>query len=110
MTAAQGRQLKKRLPHTHDVRQYRKSLAVLECMSGKVATEVEQSQHVTRQSIHKWIHRSRRASRSDALIDGRHTGRPRHANSAVGTLLQDLMGTRPYSGAQMLVAGSVIRL
>ena len=35
LTAAQERQLKETLQHTHDVRQYRRSLAVLGCARGR---------------------------------------------------------------------------
>jgi hypothetical protein len=48
LIAAQERQLKETLQHTHDVRQYRRSLAILECARGKPVHEVAQSLHVTR--------------------------------------------------------------
>lgn len=76
LTAAQERQLKETLHHTHDVRQYRRSLAVLECARGKPVHEVAQSLHVTRQSIFNWVTRFRRAGRSGALLDRPHTGAP----------------------------------
>ena len=95
LTAAQERQLKQTLQHTHNVRQYRRSLAILECARGKPVHEVAQSLHVTRQSIHNWVTRFRHTSRSDALVDRPHTGRPRRANSTVDTFLRELMGVQP---------------
>jgi transposase len=77
LTTAQERQLRETLQHTHDVRQYRRSLAVLECAQGRPVHEVAQSLHVTRQSVHNWVTRFSRAGRSGALVDRPHTGRPR---------------------------------
>ena len=55
LTAAQERQLRETLRHTPDARQYRRSLAVLECARGKPVDEVAQSLQVTRQSIQNWF-------------------------------------------------------
>ena len=95
LTAAQERQLKETLRHTHDARQYRRSLAVLECASGKPVHEVAQSLHVTRQSIVNWETRFRPTGRSGALLERPHTGRPRRANDTVDAFLQELMGMQP---------------
>jgi transposase len=95
LTAAQERQLRETLQHTHDVRQYRRSLAVLESAQGKPVHAVAQSLHVTRQSIHNWVTRFRRAGRTGALVDRPHTGRPRRANDTVDTFLRELMGVQP---------------
>jgi transposase len=68
-TAAQQRQLMKTLQHTHDVRQYRRSLAIFECGRGEAVSEVAQSQHVTRQSINNWVIRFHHAGQCAALAD-----------------------------------------
>lgn len=95
LTAAQERQLRETLQHTHDVRQYRRSLAVLECARGKPVHEVAQSLQVTRQSIHNWVMRFSHTGRCAALVDRPHTGRPRRADGTVDTFLQELMGMQP---------------
>jgi transposase len=95
LTAAQERQLRETLQHTHDVRQYRRSLAVLECARGKPVDEVAQSLQVTRQIIHNWVTRFRRAGRCGALADRPHPGRRRRADGTVDTFLQELMAVQP---------------
>ena len=48
LTAVQERQLKETLQHTHDVRQYPRSLTILKCARGKPVHEVALSLQVTR--------------------------------------------------------------
>lgn len=91
LTAAEQRRLSETLQHTHDVRLYRRTLAVLECGRGKGVAEVAHALHVTRQSVHNWVVRFHQAGKAAALADAPRSGRPRHAGEAVDTLLQVLM-------------------
>ncbi|RJF96469.1 hypothetical protein D3870_18580 [Noviherbaspirillum cavernae] len=50
LTVAEQRRLSETLQHTHDVRLYRRTLAVLECGHGKGVVEVAQTLRGTRQS------------------------------------------------------------
>ena len=95
LTGAQKRQLVETLRHTHDVRQYRRSLAVLECGRGISVIEIAASLHVTRQSIHNWVTRYRRTGRCSALADRVHRGRPCRAGGTVDSFLQELMQVPP---------------
>lgn len=95
LTAVQQRQLLETLHHTHDVRQYRRSLAILECGRGKPVNEVAQSLYVTRQSVHNWVIRFHHAGQCAALADRPHSGRPRRAEDAVDTFLCELMLVPP---------------
>ena len=95
LNAAEQRQLGEVLRRTHDVRQYRRTLAILECGRGKPVTEVAQSLQVTCQSVHNWVIRFQRAGRSTTLVDAPRCGRPRRAGQAVDTLLQALMMVPP---------------
>lgn len=78
-------------PHARCVRQYRRSLAILECGRGKAVNEVAQSLHVTRQGVHNWVIRFHHAGQCAALADRPHSGRPRRAEIVVDTFLCELM-------------------
>src|ERR1700716_877905 len=91
LTAGEQRRLSETLQCTHNVRVYRRTLAVLECGRGKGVVEVAQSLRVTRQSVHNWVTRFHQAGKTAALADAPRSGRPRCAGEAVDTLLQVLM-------------------
>jgi transposase len=95
LTAAEQRRLSETLRRTHDARVYKRTLAVLECGRGKGVVEVARSLNVTRQSVHNWVSRYRRAGQPTALADAPKSGRPRKANEAVEALLQALMSVPP---------------
>lgn len=95
LTAAEQRRLSETLHRTHDVRVYKRTLAVLECGRGKGVVEVARSLQVTRQSVHNWVSRYRRSGKPAALADAPKSGRPRKADAAVETLLQALMMVPP---------------
>lgn len=95
LSAVEQRRLLETLRHTHDVRLYRRTLAVLECGRGKGVVEVAQSLHVTRQSVHNWVSHFHQAGQATALSDAPRSGRPRHAGEAVDTQLQVLMPLPP---------------
>lgn len=86
LTAAEQRRLSEILHHTHDVRLYRRPLAVLEYCCGKGVVELARSLHVSRQSVHNCFHQ---ASKATALADAPRSERPRR--EAVDKLLQVLM-------------------
>jgi transposase len=95
LTAAEQRRLSETLRHTHDVRLYRRTLAVLECGRGKGVEEVARSLRVTRQSVHNWVTRFHQAGKAAALADAPRSGRPRRAGEVVNMLLQALMLVPP---------------
>ena len=87
--------LSETLHHTHDVRVYKRTLAVLECARGKGVVEVARSLQVTRQSVRNWVSRYREHGEPTALADAPKSGRPRKANEAAETLLEALMAIPP---------------
>jgi transposase len=91
LSKAEYRRLSETLHQTHDVRVYKRTLAVLECGRGKRVTEVARSLQVARQSVHNWVSRYRRQSDAAALADAPKSGRPRKADEAAEALLQALM-------------------
>lgn len=91
LSKAEYRRLSETLHQTHDVRVYKRTLAVLGCGRGKGVMEVARSLQVTRQSVHNWVSRYRRQSDAAALADAPKSGRPRKADDAAETLLQALM-------------------
>jgi transposase len=95
LTAAKQRQLEQTLHDTHDVRLYRRTLAVLEYSRGRSVKDIAQTLGVTRQSIHHWVVRFQHDGSSRALSDGPRPGRPRQADERVEALLQALMLISP---------------
>lgn len=95
LSKAEHRQLSETLHQTHDVRVYKRTLAVLECGRGKGVTEVARALQVTRQSVHNWVSRYRGQSDPAALSDAPKSGRPRKADETAETLLQALMMIPP---------------
>jgi transposase len=95
LTAAKQRQLEQTLHDTHNVRLYRRTLAVLEYSRGRPVQDIAHSLGVTRQSIHNWVTRFHRDGSSRALADGPRPGRPRQANERVEAFLQALMPISP---------------
>lgn len=91
LSAVEQRRLSATLKGTHDVRLYRRVLAVLECGRGKGVVEVARELHVTRQSVHNWVMRFHQMAKPAALADAPRSGRPRRAGEAVETLLQTFM-------------------
>jgi transposase len=95
VSKAEYQRLSQTLHQTHDVRLYKRTLAVLECARGKGVVEVARALQVTRQSVHNWVSRYRRQSEPAALADAPKSGRPRKADEAAETLLQALMMIPP---------------
>jgi len=92
---AEQRRLSEALHRARDVREYQRTLAVLECGRGKSKSAVARSLNVTRQSVHNWVSRYRRGKQSTALRDAPRSGRPRKADEAVEALVQALMMISP---------------
>jgi transposase len=95
LTAKEQQLLEQTLHTTHDVRLYRRTLALLECSRGRQVKDVAQALGVTRQSIHNWAVRFRQQHTSLALTDGPRPGRPRQADARVETLLRALLMITP---------------
>jgi transposase len=73
LTAAQRHQLRDEMERTHDVRVYRRALAILEVEQGRTVSEVAGSLGVTRQSVHNWLREYRDQPRVESL--GPRSGR-----------------------------------
>lgn len=87
--------LVKTLRYTHDVRLYRRTLAVLECGRGKGIVEVAQALSVTRQSVSNWVSRYCRTREIIELTDAPKCGRPRIGGDTLDTLVAELMTVPP---------------
>lgn len=95
LSKAEQRRLSEALRRMHDAREYKRTLAVLECGRGQSKCAVARLLNVTRQSVHNWISRYRRGKQPIALHDAPRPGRPRKADEAVEALVQALMVITP---------------
>lgn len=75
LSSGQRRQLERQLKHAHDVRLYRRTLAVLEYDRGRSVTEISRSLRVSRPSIYRWIARYQESADA-GLSDEERSGRP----------------------------------
>jgi putative transposase len=95
LNEAEQQELTETLHRTHDVRVYKRALAVLECARGKSTVDVARSLSMTRQSVNNWVRRYRHGGQPATLADAPKSGRPRKADDAVEALLQALMIVSP---------------
>ncbi|WP_158592225.1 helix-turn-helix domain-containing protein [Noviherbaspirillum sedimenti] len=95
LTASERRQLLNVLRQTHDLRQYRRALAVLESGCGKAAAEIAESLQVSRQSVYNWIEAFRQTRDVQALADAPRCGRPVSWSGQAQALLQTLLKGMP---------------
>lgn len=95
LSKTENRRLSQTLHQTHDVRVYKRTIAVPECACGKGVVEVARALQVTRQSVRNWVSRYRRQSELAAPADTLKSGRPRKADEAAETLLRALMMIPP---------------
>jgi transposase len=95
LNEAEQRQLMETMRHTHDVRLYRRTLAVLECGRGKGVVEVAKSLNVTRQSVFNWIRRYRHTHEVEKLTDAPKSGRPPVGGKLLDPLVEGLMTVPP---------------
>ena len=76
LSSRQRHQLEKQLKSSHDVRVYRRTLAILEYDRGRSVTEISRTLCVSRPSIYRWIERYRESSEPESLCDEARSGRP----------------------------------
>jgi transposase len=95
LNEAEQHQLMETMRHTHDVRLYRRTLAVLECGRGKGVVEVAKSLNVTRQSVFKWVSRYRHTHEVEKLSDAPKSGRPPVGGKLLDPLVEGLMAVPP---------------
>jgi transposase len=69
LSTKERRRLLMLLRRTHDSRQYRRALAVLETSEGKTVAEVADELRVSRQSIYNWIEDFRHTRDVQELAD-----------------------------------------
>ena len=94
LTASQRRKIRTRLRQTHDVRLYRRLLAVLEFDRGTSVSAIAELLGVSCQSVYNWIARARRNDAA-ALSDAPRSGRPAKVGYVFDTLLPILLMLSP---------------
>lgn len=95
LRANERRQLMTLLRRTNDVRQYRRTLAILEFGGGKTVAEIAQMLQVSRQSVYNWIEDFRCTRNVQGLIDAPRSGRPPCWSEEAEALLQHLLQGSP---------------
>jgi transposase len=95
LSTKERRRLLMLLRRTHDSRQYRRALAVLETSEGKTVAEVADELRVSRQSIYNWIEDFRHTRDVQELADAPRSGRPSCWSEETEILLQDLLKSAP---------------
>jgi transposase len=107
LTAKERRELMTLLRQTHDLRQYRRALAVLESSGGKAAMEIAEMLRVSRQSVYNWIENFRQTRDVQELIDAPRPGRPccwkEQAEARLQVLLEDTPQHLGYFATQWTV-------
>lgn len=95
LTRNQRRRLGRRLRRTHDVRLYRRTLAVLECDRGKSLAEIARMLRMNRRSVHRWIEAYRQSVDPDSLLDDDRSGRPQRWTEECTDWLEALLARGP---------------
>ena len=95
LSAKERRQLSTLLRQTDDVRQYRRTLAVLESGGGKTVAEIAGMLRVSRQSVYNWIENFQRTRDAQGLVDVPRSGRPVFWSEEAEALLQNLLQGSP---------------
>ncbi len=91
----QRRHLERQLRRTHDVRLYRRMLAVLECDRGKSVAEIARTLRMNRRSIHRWIEAYGESADPDSLVDDDRSGRPQRWTEECTGWLEALLARGP---------------
>ena len=92
LTANHRRKIRTRLRETHDVRLYRRFLAVLEFDRCTPVNAIAELLGVSCQSVYNWITRFQHGPGDGcALSDASQSGRPARAGEAINVLLQTLL-------------------
>lgn len=89
------RELERQLGKTHDVRLYRRTLAVLEYDRGQSIAEIARMLRVNRRSIHRWIHGYGESMDPESLGDDDRPGRPRRWTEECSQWLQAFLHHAP---------------
>jgi transposase len=76
LTFWQQRRLEQQLRSTHDARVYRRTLAILEVVSGEAVSSVARRLRVTPRSVYHWVAAYSREHSPAALVDSDRCGRP----------------------------------
>jgi transposase len=95
LTASQRRKVRTKLRQTHDVRLYRRLLALLEFDRGTSVRAIAELLGVSCQSVYNWIARFQEGSDACELSDAPRSGRPPRAGEVVNVLLQTLLILSP---------------
>src|SRR6476661_6583507 len=95
LSAGGRRQLVALLRRTSDVRQYRRTLAILEFGSGKTVAEIAHMLQTSRQSVYNWIEHFRCTRTTHGLVDAPRSGRPPCWGEEAEALLQNLLQGSP---------------
>ena len=95
LTSRQRQRLEDQLRCAKTARVFRRTLAVLEANRGRPVAAIADSLGVTRQSVYNWIDAYRRGHDPEALLEGRHTGRPSLWDEDNAASLRWLLGRRP---------------
>jgi transposase len=95
LTPRKRQQMHTKLRQTHDVRLYRRMLAMLECDRGAPISAVAEVLGVSRQSVYNWIARFGERGDVAELSDAPRSGRPARAGKVFDVLLQALLVLSP---------------
>lgn len=95
LTASERRRLQQQLRRTVDVREYRRTLAVLEFDRCRSAGQIAQMLGVTRQSVYNWVEAYARTRDPAALTDAPRPGRPKLWTPQRQALLEKLLENPP---------------
>jgi transposase len=91
LTASQRRKIRTRLRQTHDVRLYRRLLAVLEFDRGTSVSAIAELLGVSCQSVYNWLTRFQQTGDACELSDAPRPGRPSRTGEVMEALLRTLM-------------------
>ena len=96
LTASQRRKIRTRLRETHDMRLYRRLLAVLEFDRGATGSAIAELLGVSCQSVYNWVTRFQHGGSDGCELSyAPRSGRPARAGEAINVLLQTLLILSP---------------
>ena len=95
LSSRQRRELESQLKSSHDVRLYRRTLAILEYDRGRSVTQLSRTLHVSRPTIYRWIERYRESSDPKSLHDEDRSGRPPTWTDECSEWLQSFLSRSP---------------
>ena len=95
LTASQRRKIRTKLRQTHDVRLYRRLLAVLEFDRDTPVSTIAELLGVSCQSVYNWVARFKQGGNESELSDAPRSGRPARTGEIINVLLRTLMIVSP---------------